>query len=145
MNDELRIRTREVNEVNAFLETILTTLQLAVVVVDGQLIVQMWNSEAEELFGLRLADVQDKALLGLDVGLPVRELADPLRDVLRGTVPRQVLDLEATNRRGKAFTSQVTVLPLNAGEHSTYGAVLLIGAAPDGLATPLPPGADGSG
>ncbi|MDQ3631797.1 MAG: PAS domain S-box protein [Actinomycetota bacterium] len=128
INDEIRKRTRELDEVNLFLETILATMETAVVVVDGQLIVQMWNGQAEELFGLRLADVQDQALLGLGIGLPVGDLADPLREVLRGTVEREVVDLDATNRRGRAFRSRVTVLPLEAGPEGTYGAVLLIEA-----------------
>ncbi len=144
INDELRIRTRELNEVNGFLETILTTLETAVVVVDGQLVVQLWNGQAEELFGLRLDEVQNEALLGLDVGLPVGELADPLRDVLRGTVPREVLELDAMNRRGRAFRSRVTVLPLDADESSTYGALLLIEALGARGAESAPPVADGS-
>ena len=142
INDELRERTRELNEVNAFLETILTTMETAVIVVDGQLLVQMWNGQAEELFGLSLADVHDQSLLGLDVGLPVSELADPLRDVLRGTVERGVVELEATNRRGRAFRTQVTTLPLNAGGADTYGAVLLIETAPPAGGAPSPPAAD---
>ncbi len=99
------------------------------VVVDGQLIVQMWNGQAEELFGLRLAEVQDQALLGLDIGLPVGDLTEPLREVLRGAVEREVVELDATNRRGRVFRSRVTVLPLEAGPEIAYGAVLLIEAA----------------
>ena len=129
INDEIRKRTRELDEVNRFLETILTTMETAVVVVDGQLIVQMWNGQAEELFGLRLAEVQDQALLGLDIGLPVGDLTEPLREVLRGAVEREVVELDATNRRGRVFRSRVTVLPLEAGPESAYGAVLLIEAA----------------
>jgi len=142
INDELHVRTRELNEVNAFLETILTTIETAVIVVDGQLVVQMWNGQAEELFGLRLADVQNQALLGLDVGLPLAELADPLRDVLRGTVERAVVDLDAINRRGRDFRSRVTILPLDADADSTYGAVLLIEALGPRPGSSSPPVAD---
>ena len=143
INDELHVRTRELNEVNGFLETILTTMETAVVVVDGQLVVQMWNGQAEELFGLRLAEVQNQALLGLDVGLPLAALADPLRDVLRGTVEREVVDLDATDRRGRALRSRVTILPLDADAESTYGAVLLIERVGPAPVSP-PPVADAS-
>ena len=128
INDELRERSDELNQVNAFLETILTTMKTGVVVVDGQLVVQLWNGESEELFGLRLDDVKGKALLGLDVGLPVGELADPLGEVLRGRSGRELVELPATNRRGRPFHSRVTVLPLDGTPDGNHGAVLLIEA-----------------
>ncbi len=129
INDELRERSDELNRANAFLETILTAMQTGVIVVDGQLVVQMWNGEAEELFGLRLADVKAKALLGLDIGLPVAELSGPLAEILKGRSERELVELTATNRRGRAFLARVTVLPLHSGPAESYGAVLLIEAA----------------
>ena len=53
LNDELRVRTVEVNQVNAFLESILTGLRGGVVVVDDELVVRVWNERAEQLWGLR--------------------------------------------------------------------------------------------
>lgn len=110
--------------------------------VDGQLVVQMWNGQAEELFGLRLDEVRNRALLELDVGLPLAELAEPLRAVLRGSTERVVVAVAATNRRGRAFRSRVTILPLDADAESTYGAVLLIEADRSGPGAPSPPVAD---
>ena len=142
INDELHASTRELNDVNGFLETILSTMETAVVVVDGQLIVQMWNGQAEELFGLRLHDVQGEALLKLEIGLPVGDLADPLREVLRGTRDRETIELDATTSRGRAFRSRVTILPLDAGRESTYGAVVLIEELDPAPAAPSPRAAD---
>ena len=45
MNEELRHRTQEVNDVNAFLETILGTIGLAVAVLDRSQRVQIWNGQ----------------------------------------------------------------------------------------------------
>jgi len=126
INDEVRARTTEVNQANGFLETILATIETAVVVVDGQMIVQMINVQAEELFGVRLADVRHEALLGLAVGLPVADLVDPLGDVLRGKIEREVVELDATDRRGGRSRSRVTLLPLNVGPERIHGAILLI-------------------
>jgi two-component system CheB/CheR fusion protein len=126
INDDLRERSTELNEINAFLETILTTMKTGVVVVDGKLVVRLWNGEAEELFGLGIGDVRGKALLELDVGLPVGELGEPLREVLRGESERAVVDLPATNRRGRPFEARVTVLPLSDDPAATFGAVLLV-------------------
>jgi two-component system CheB/CheR fusion protein len=142
INEEIRRRTRELDEANHFLEAVLSTMETAVVVVDGRLDVQMWNGQAEELFGLRPADVQDRALLGLDVGLPVGDLADPLRAVLRREVEREVVELDATNRRGRPFRSRVTLLPLEAGPESVYGAMLLIEAVRAAGEPSSPPVAD---
>jgi two-component system CheB/CheR fusion protein len=43
LNDELRDRTLEVDQVNGFLQGILAGLELAVVVVDSDYRVQLWN------------------------------------------------------------------------------------------------------
>jgi len=142
INDELHVRMRELDEANAFLETILTTMATAVIVVDGQLVVKMWNGQAEELFGLRLADVQNRALLGLDVGLPLTELAEPLYDVVLGRAERSVVAVDAVNRRGRAFRSRVIILPLEADAQRPYGAVILIEAEASGPGAPSPPVAD---
>jgi len=145
INDELRVRTTELNQVNGSLETILATMETAVVVVDGQMVVQMWNGQAEELLGLRLEDVRHQALLGLEVGLPLGDLANPLRDVLRGAIEREVVELEAIDRRGGPLRSRVTLLPLNnAGPGSTYGAVLLIEAVEPAVGSSSPLVADAS-
>ena len=84
INDELRDRTAELNQVNDFLEAILTSLGIGVVVVDRQQRVQIWNDRAEDLVGVRQDEAVDHHLLSLDIGLPVERLAGPLRSVLGG-------------------------------------------------------------
>ncbi len=74
MNDELRTRTLELNDMNGFLETIMTTIGLAVAVVDSRQHIQIWNGQARELWGLSADEVDDQHLLGLDIGLPVEQL-----------------------------------------------------------------------
>ncbi len=139
INDEVRARTIEVNQANGFLETILATIETAVVIVNGQMIVQMMNVHAEELVGLRLADVRHEALLGLAVGLPVADLVDPLRDVLRGTVEREVVELDTTDGRGGRSRSRVTLLPLNVGPERIHGAILLIEPVEPAAGSSSPP------
>jgi two-component system CheB/CheR fusion protein len=124
MNEELRHRTLELNDVNAFLETILTTIGFAVAVLDREQHVQVWNSQARELWGLTSEEVEDQHLLSLDFGLPVEKLKPHLRATLSGDTEREEVVLEATNRRGKAFQCRVTVLPL--GENRNGGGSGLI-------------------
>ena len=84
INDELRQRSDELNTVNAFLESILTSLRGGVVVVDQELKVLVWNDKADELWGLRADEAVGRNLLGLDIGLPVERLKQPMRDCLNG-------------------------------------------------------------
>lgn len=126
MNDELRHRTGELNELNAFLETILTTIGLAVTVLDRQQHVQIWNGEAREMWGLTPDEVEDRHLQSLDFGLPVEKLKPALRACLSGESQQEVVVLDATNRRGKAFQCQVTCLPLHGSGDGTVSGVIML-------------------
>jgi two-component system CheB/CheR fusion protein len=125
LNDELRIRTDDLNQVNVFLESILGSLEAAVVVLDAELRVQAWNERAEDLWGLRPAEVDEEHFLGLDIGLPVGELARPLRRVLADEEPVRVA-VDAVNRRGRAITCEVDVRPLRGADGNARGLILLM-------------------
>ena len=84
MNEELRQRTDELNELNAFLEAILTSLRSAVVVLDRDMRVQVWNDQAQDLWGLRSEEVAEEHIMNLDIGLPVDQLHQPVRAALAG-------------------------------------------------------------
>jgi two-component system CheB/CheR fusion protein len=71
--------------VNGFLESILTSMRGAVVVVDPDLKVLVWNQGAEGLWGVREDEARGKLLLGLDIGLPVDQLIAPMRACLAGS------------------------------------------------------------
>ncbi len=133
INEELRHRTLEVNDMNAFLETILTTIGLAVAVLDSQQRVQIWNAQSRELWGVTADEAEDRHLASLDIGLPIDQLKVPLRACLAGDSVREELVLEATNRRGRAFQCRVTCLPLAAPVDGGVASVIMmmepIGAA----------------
>ena len=131
-NDELHVanqnllqRGDEVHEVNAFLGAILRSLGRAVVVLDPQLMVRVWNERAVDLWGLTTAEVTGQHLMNLDVGFPVTELRDPLRRCLDGNSEQEELVFGARNRRGMAIHCQVMVSPL-LGENELLGAILLM-------------------
>lgn len=131
MNDELRLRSLELDEVNAFLETILTSMGLAVTVIDRQGVIQVWNTHAQDLWGMRGDEVEGQHLLGLDIGLPVEKLKQPIRKATNGKQPRSEIVLDATNRRGKAIRCRVTVMPLGPEEEPS-GVILLMSDLPPG-------------
>jgi len=126
INDELRERTDELNRAKSFLESILSSLYVAAVVVDPSFNILMWNSEAADLWGLREDEVQGQSILSLDIGLPVDQLRTPVRDVLHGRTEFQEIVLEATNRRGRAIQCRITCTPLLGEGKTIRGVILLI-------------------
>ena len=125
MNEELRQRSDELNHVNAFLESILASFGGGVVVLDRDLMVLVWNQKAEDLWGLRAEEVKDRHFLNLDIGLPVQQLTQPIRQCLTndGT---PTITVDAINRRGKSIKCQVTCTPLPGPEKEARGAILLM-------------------
>lgn len=131
MNDELRSRSRELNDMNLFLETILATIGMAVAVVDHQQHVQIWNGHAREMWGITAEEAEDQHLLALDFGLPVEQLRSQIRACLSGESEREEVVLDATNRRGKAFQCRVTLMPLAGGARDSVSGVIVM-MEPDG-------------
>jgi two-component system CheB/CheR fusion protein len=131
MNDELRTRGDELNSSNAFLHSILTSLEGGVAVVDRELRVLAWNEAAEELWGMREQEVRGQHFLNLDIGLPVDGLRTALRKCIAGE-SGSGLTLEAVNRRGKPIRCQVTCTPLRGPTDEMQGAILLMQEHTDG-------------
>jgi two-component system, chemotaxis family, CheB/CheR fusion protein len=129
-NTELRMRSDDLNTANAFLASILTGIEVAVVVVDAKIQVLAWNHRAEDLWGLRAEEVQGRHLMNLDIGLPVEQLRQPIRAVLAGETQRAELTLECRNRRGKSIRCPIRCTQLSRGNGETLGAILLMEEVP---------------
>lgn len=135
MNDEFQERTAELNRANAFLNTILTSLRTGVVVLGPELDVQVWNQQAQELWGLRPEEVVGQHFLNLDIGLPTDRLRPLIRSTLAGEDGPQEMTVRAVNRRGRAISVRVLGSPLHEGTDSTAAGVVLTmedAEAPDG-------------
>ncbi|HET7363192.1 MAG TPA: CheR family methyltransferase [Burkholderiales bacterium] len=126
VNEELRTRTEETNHLNAFLESVLTGMRAAAVVVNQNLNVLVWNRRAEDLWGMRADEVQGRSLLNLDIGLPVVQLRDVVRACLSGEKEHQEIVLDAVNRRGKKIQCRITCTPLVSLAKKREGAILLM-------------------
>jgi two-component system CheB/CheR fusion protein len=127
MNDELRERTDEALLASSFLGSILWSIQQAVVVVDTQLRVTAWSNAATELWGLREAEVEGEHLLNLNIGLPVGELRDPLRNALAGNAQSPV-KLEGHNRRGQSIVCEISFAQLRDHLDEEKGLILVMAA-----------------
>ena len=125
-NEELRDRTGEITALNEFMESVLGSLGACVIVVDRDLVVQVWNHQAEDLWGLREDEAVGSHLLNLDSGLPSERLKPLIRDVLAGKDEVGSHDVDAVNRRGRAVRLRVTATSLHAGARPSGGVLLLM-------------------
>jgi two-component system CheB/CheR fusion protein len=126
VNDELRERTSEVHRVNAFLESILLGLDGAVVVVDTDLVVRVWNERAEQMWGLRSYEAQGQPFLSLDIGLPVSTLRDALLAVLSGDQHHVDAQVRARDRFGRDVVCAVSCSRLQDAAGAVTGAMVLL-------------------
>ena len=118
-------RADELDRVTLYLRSILASVVVGVVVVDDDLTVQLWNDHAHELWGLRSDEVVGHSLLDLDIGLPVDQLAGPVRTTLGGQRPDAFV-IEATNRRGRSVDCGMQLTPLIDAGDVTRGVVILM-------------------
>ena len=125
-NEELRERTSEISALNEFMESILGSLDAAVIVLNQEQIVQVWNRQAEDLWGLREDETVGAHFLNLDSGLPTEELKPLIREVILGGSPSAELQLDAINRRGRSVALRVTITPLLADGKPATGALVLM-------------------
>ena len=139
LNDELRDRTGEVNQVNAFLESVLMSLQGAVVVVDRDLVVRVWNERAERMWGLRAYEAQGRSLFALDVGLPADLLRGLVGDVLNGGRQHAQTVVPARDRFGRDISCAVSCSALLDVTGATDGALLLMEERRDDPAVAVSP------
>ncbi len=124
-NEELRQNTDELNNVNSFLVSVFKSLRKGVVVIDSPGKIVIWNSEAEDMWGLRNDAVLGKAFLELDIGLPVSQLKEPIEETFRNDkMSEHVLD--AINHNGKRTKVRVTLTPLLTQRKENNGAIIIM-------------------
>jgi two-component system CheB/CheR fusion protein len=107
INTELQQRGTQLDHVNVFMEQILANVRTGVAVLDGDLRVQLWNQQSEELWGVRASETVGHPLLSLDIGLPVSELVAPINEAIKNANGFREVTVKATNRRGRRFTCRV--------------------------------------
>jgi two-component system CheB/CheR fusion protein len=125
-NDQLRDRTVAISELNDFMQTMLGSLDAAVVVIDPELRIQVWTRQAEELWGLREEETVGQQLLSLDSGLPIDPITPWLRSVVSGEeIGVYGQHVQAVNRRGRTVDLRVTVTAMVAGDRRITGALIM--------------------
>jgi two-component system, chemotaxis family, CheB/CheR fusion protein len=135
VNVELQERSDALDEANLALEAILTSLQSAVIVMSTDMRVSAWNSHAEELWGIRADEAVGENIMKLDIGLPLDQLRQPMRDTLAHPDHQGDLTVDAINRRGRRIRCRVRVTSLRRRDGTPTGLVLLLDAQ-DGFSGP---------
>jgi two-component system, chemotaxis family, CheB/CheR fusion protein len=138
INDQLRVSTDRLDQANSFMESVLTSLQAGVAVVDRDLRIRMWNRRAEDLWGPRAGEVIGQHFLNLDIGLPIERLRPLLRDALGSGGASAEVSVDAVNRRGRTVVVRVACTPLQGmdGHVAADGAIIVMepelsGSQPD--------------
>ena len=116
VNEELRQRGTDLSRSNVFLGGILRSVPLAVIVLDEQLQVELWNDVAADLWGLRAHEVNGKHFFGLDIGLPVEQLKQPIAALMRHGDQRVDAQIDAMNRRGRQIRLHVQCVSIGSGD-----------------------------
>jgi two-component system, chemotaxis family, CheB/CheR fusion protein len=126
INDELRTRTMDADILNGYLGSVFSSLRAGVVVIDEDYRIRVWNRRAEDLWGIRSDEAVGAPFLSLDIGLPVAELGQPIREVMSGQKPGMETTTTATTRKGRSIKCRVSVTPLAVAQGGAPGVILLM-------------------
>jgi two-component system CheB/CheR fusion protein len=126
LNQELRRRGLDLTRSNVFLSGILRSVPLGVVVMNDDLHIELWNDVAADMWGLRQDEVQGKHFLGLDIGLPVQQLRQPLLALRHAPDTVSETVVQATNRRGRPITVRALCASVGGAAADGHGVILLM-------------------
>ena len=131
-NEALRERQDELDRLNAFMTSVLGSMNSGVAVVDTDVKVLVWNDRAADLWGVRSDEAVGAHLLNLDIGLPLEPLRQQIRTQLTDAEPKPVsVVLDAISRRGRSLQVRVTLTSI-VNHHEAARAALLVMDVVDG-------------
>jgi two-component system CheB/CheR fusion protein len=130
LNETLVEANLELRRFSGLHRQVMDHFPAAVVVLNAQLLVEEWNLAAAEMWGLREEGVVGEPFFGLDFGLALGPLQEPVRACRSsGAVPSS-LELDAKDASGRSFRCRVRVLPVSGHEPET-SAMLVMDAVGD--------------
>jgi two-component system CheB/CheR fusion protein len=126
LNEEMSERTLEVAESNRFMDTVLSGLRASVIVLGPDLRVRNWNSQSEDLWGVRESEVRGRLLPDVEVGLPMDLIHQRVRACLLGSEEPDLV-VDAINRRGQPIRCRISCERLGSdGSRDSDGVVVVI-------------------
>jgi two-component system CheB/CheR fusion protein len=126
VNDELRNRNLEITQINNDLINLLSSIDIAVIMIGSDLTIRRFTPKAQKFLGLIPGDV-GRPLSNLN---PTIEIADLQAMVLQVMADFHSLERELTDRMGVHY--QFKILPYRTTENKIDGAVItIVDIAPD--------------
>jgi two-component system CheB/CheR fusion protein len=126
INDTLQVRSVELDETRTFIDSMIDSIRVGMVVLDQQLRVIVWNRGCEELWALRTDETVGNTLTDLDIGLPIAEVRPLIGAAFVDPDSTGEVVVDAVNRRGRATKVRVTCSSFQAADRTVTGALLLM-------------------
>lgn len=126
INDTLRERTIEVDLARDFLDAVVNSVRMGLIVVDRDMTVIVWNRGCEELWGVRSDEAVGNALSTLDIGLPLDELRPLIGNAFVDPTFQTTVGLRAVTRRGRPTDVRVLCSPFKSTMNGSVNGALLL-------------------
>ena len=125
LNETLVDANLELRRFSSLHRQVMDHLPSAVVVLNSYLLVEEWNERATDLWGLEEPAVVGEPFFGLDFGLPLASLQEPVRACRSTGAAASTVEVEATDRSGRRFTCRVQVIPVTGREPETAAMLVM--------------------
>jgi two-component system CheB/CheR fusion protein len=114
------------DDARTFLDSLVNSVRLGMVVVDREMRVAVWNRASEELWGLRADETAGQSLISLDIGLPLEAVRSLIGNAFVDPESFGQTVVDAINRRGRSARVRVTCTSFRSTDGSVGGALLLM-------------------
>ena len=125
LNETLVDANLELRRFSSLHRQVMDHFPSAVVVLNSHLLVEEWNEAATDLWGVEEDAVVGEPFFGLDFGLPLGTLQEPVRACRSAGAAASTVEIEATDRTGRPFTCRVQVMPISGQEPETAAMLIL--------------------
>ncbi|QLL07176.1 CheR family methyltransferase [Mycobacterium vicinigordonae] len=126
INDTLRERTIELDDAKNFLDSLINSIPLGMVVVDREMRVVAWNRGCEELWGLRAHETTGASWSSLDIDLPMETVRPLIGNAFVDPDSSGQTVVDSVNRRGRSTRLRVTCTSFRGADRGVKGALLLM-------------------
>ncbi|GAS86433.1 CheR family methyltransferase [Mycolicibacterium brisbanense] len=126
INDTLRERSIELDDARTFLDSLVNSIHLGMVVVDREMRVVVWNRHCEDLWGLRSDETTGTVFTSLDMGLPLDGIRPLIGNAFVDSGQTGEVTVDAVNRRGRHTRIRVSCTAFRSVEGAVKGALLLM-------------------
>lgn len=120
VNDELRSRNIEVTQVNNDLANLLSSIEIAVIMIGSDFTIRRFTPEAQRLLGLIPGDV-GRPIVNISPTIDLKDFQQLVLEVMSNS---RIAEREVTDRSGGRY--QMRVLPYRTNEGKVDGAVVTV-------------------